>query len=124
MEDEPKPESGLFLVEQTKPQSASFLTADENQDDFDELESRLLLQFQPVGETETVIVKDMAQFHWLKERAIRYESKLSKDAISRDSLANYRLTNERAFTNALRVLLGLQKQRKTAEAQRPRLADD
>jgi hypothetical protein len=114
---------GLFLVEKQAKKSASLVIPGESAEEFEALEQGLLQEYQPVGATETLIVKDLAKFRWLKERAIRYESRLEPEAKGSATLADYRRTNERAFSNALKVLLGLQKQRKSAEARRPRLVD-
>jgi hypothetical protein len=121
-EDESNP-AGLYLVNKPDRKTGSLVIPGESLEEFQALESELLQQFQPVGATETIIVKDMARFHWLKQRAIRFEAEAKPGAAGLETLADYRRTNERAFENALKVLLGLQKQRKTAEAMRPRLVE-
>jgi hypothetical protein len=114
---------GLFLVEKQAKKTNSLVIPGESAEEFEALERGLLQEYQPVGATETLIVKDLAKFHWLKERAIRYEARAEPGAKGLATLADYRRTNERAFSSALKVLLGLQKQRKSAEAKRPRLVE-
>jgi hypothetical protein len=126
-EEERKTVTGLFLVDKPERQKrskiGSLMVPGESLEEFEALVAGLLQQYQPVGTTETLIVKDLAKFHWLRERAIRFEARSAPGAKGMNTLAEYRRTNERAFANALKVLLGLQKQRQTAEAMRPRLVD-
>jgi hypothetical protein len=87
--------------------------------EYEALEADLLKKHQPVDITETLLVQEMAQSYWLKERAIRLQSKAfaESDSTPKDLalLMRYQITNQRAFHTALNTLTKLQNQRKKDE---------
>jgi hypothetical protein len=99
----------------------------ENQADFDALLAGFLSDYQPEGQTETLIVHDIAKAYWLKDRAIRFQTiafeitipHLHKMAAPIDLpvLIRYQSANERTFYRAIKTLQDLQKQRKSAPKQ-------
>jgi hypothetical protein len=87
--------------------------------EYEAVEADLLKKHQPVDVTETLLVQEMAQSYWLKERALRLQSKAfhGSDGVPKDLavLMRYQTTNQRAFYNALNTLTKLQNQRKKDE---------
>jgi hypothetical protein len=87
--------------------------------EYEALEADLLKKHRPADITETLLVQEMAQSHWLKERAIRLQSKAfgESDSIPKDLaiLMRYQTTNQRAYHKALNTLTKLQNQRKKDE---------
>jgi hypothetical protein len=93
----------------------------ESQADFDELLARLRAEHQPATITESILVDNMAQHHWLAQRAQRLqdltlaEDLPQKDQDRRFSLyLRYQTTNERAFHRCLQDLLKLRADRRRA----------
>jgi hypothetical protein len=88
--------------------------------EYEAVEADLLKRHQPVDVTETLLVQEMAQSYWLKERAIRLQTKAftGSDSTPKDLaiLMRYQTTNLRAFHNALNTLTKLQNQRKKDES--------
>ena len=87
--------------------------------EFDELAQNLREEHQPATPTETLLVEDMAQHHWLKQRAIR----LQQTTMDRQSPAcehqkelalylRYQTTHERAFHKSLTQLLKLRAEKR------------
>jgi hypothetical protein len=87
--------------------------------EYEALEVDLLKKHQPVDVTETLLVQEMAQSYWLKERAVRLQSKAfgESDSLPKDLalLMRYQTTNQRAFYTALTALTKLQNKRKKEE---------
>jgi hypothetical protein len=87
--------------------------------EYDALEADLLKRHRPADITETLLVQEMAQSYWLKERAIRLQAKAfgESDTTPKDLalLMRYQITNQRAFHTALNTLTKLQNQRKKDE---------
>ena len=87
--------------------------------EYEALEADLLKTHQPANITETLLVQEMAQSHWLKERAIRLQGKAftESDSTPKDLaiLMRYQTTNQRAYHAALNTLTKLQNQRKKDE---------
>jgi hypothetical protein len=89
------------------------LLPEESQEVFDNLVACLLEEHDPQTPTEAVLIRDMAQHHFLMERALR----LQTDAIvagddKRLSLyIRYQTTQQRAFHKCLTELLKVRRQR-------------
>jgi hypothetical protein len=87
--------------------------------EYEALEADLLKRHRPADITETLLVQEMAQSYWLKERAIRLQAKAftESDNTPKDLalLMRYQITNQRAFHTALDTLTKLQNQRKKDE---------
>jgi hypothetical protein len=87
--------------------------------EYEALEAGLLKKHRPADITETLLVQEMAESYWLKERAIRLQSKAfgESDSIPKDLalLMRYQTTNQRAFHKALNTLTKLQKERRKEE---------
>jgi hypothetical protein len=84
--------------------------------EFEALEAAFQDDFSPATAIETVMVHDLAKYHWLKERAIRLsqDAFFTEKAIDPKHLAlmiRYQTANERAFLSTLKALQALQKQR-------------
>jgi hypothetical protein len=89
---------------------------------FEAFRESLRCEHQPADATEQLLVDDLAQSHWLRQRALR----LQNDCFTADGGVNekrlalflrYGTAHERAFHKALSALLRLQKERrKTARA--------
>jgi multidrug resistance efflux pump len=94
----------------------------ENQADFDELLASLRAEHQPSTITESILVDNMAQHHWLAQRAQRLQHVTISDDLPakeqerRFSLyLRYQTTNERAFHRCLADLLKLRAERRRAQ---------
>jgi hypothetical protein len=87
--------------------------------EYEALEAYLLKTHEPIAGTETLLVQEMAQSYWLKERAIRLQNKAfaESDSTPKDLaiLMRYQTTNQRAYHTALKALTKLQNQRKKDE---------
>ena len=91
----------------------------ENEDDYTSLLNSLLEEHLPTTPTETLLIQDMAKFHWLTDRAIR----LHCDAMGHTFvclndqrplltlLLRYQTANERAFHRSFEALIALRKRR-------------
>jgi hypothetical protein len=70
---------------------------------------------QPANTTEELLITEMAQSHWLAQRAIRLQNDCwGADGIDTKRLAlflRYQTTHQRAFHKALNVLIALQKRK-------------
>jgi hypothetical protein len=99
--------------------SGRLIIPGECRDEYDRLEADLLKRHRPANVTETLLVQEMAQSYWLKERAIRLQSKAfgESDSTPKDLaiLMRYQITNQRAFHKALTALTNLQKERRKEE---------
>ena len=94
---------------------------DENQEKFDELLATLNAEYAPTNETETILVRHMAQHDWLRARALRYQSDLLfvglKDLEEKKFalFLRYETTHEKAFHKAHNELQNLRKQEQNRE---------
>jgi hypothetical protein len=91
---------------------------------FEQLTAALLEEHQPAGDTETLLVHEMARSWWLTQRAIRLQNDCFKDDGGIDEkrlalLLRYQTTHERAFHKALNTLLKLIRSRDRRERCRP-----
>ncbi len=76
-----------------------------------ELVDDLNQEFQPATRTERILVNDMAQSHWLTQRAINLQTSHIEDPKSFALYLRYQTTHHRAYYRALKQLLSLQKER-------------
>jgi len=91
----------------------------ENQEQFQTLEHDLLAEHQPGTATELILVHEMAQSHWLRQRAISLQntclSQYDPAAGEPKNLAlyiRYQATHNRAFYKALNELQKLRQQKR------------
>ncbi len=88
---------------------------------FDALLADLIADHAPANCTEELLVHEMAQSYWLKQRAARLQNScFEKGEVDGKQLAlflRYRTTYERAFHKALDMLIKLKKQRESANRQ-------
>jgi hypothetical protein len=68
-------------------------------------------EFQPASRTERILVNDMAQSHWLTQRAINLQTSHIEDPKFFALYLRYQTTHHRAYYRALKQLLTLQKAR-------------
>ena len=96
---------------------------------FEAFRAALHQEHQPANVTEQLLVDDLAQSHWLRQRALRLQNECftADGGVEEKRLAlflRYGTAHERAFHKALAALLRLQKERRKsaqdALAQRPR----
>jgi hypothetical protein len=87
---------------------------------FDQLTAALLGEHRPTGDTETLLVHEMARSWWLTQRAIRLQNEcFTEGGIDEKRLAlllRYQTTHERAFHKALDTLLKLKRSRDRQQA--------
>jgi len=93
----------------------------ESSEKFDELLNSLCQEHKPNGETESILVRHMAESEWLRARALRFQSECT-DNVARNIDTNrlavfirYQNTHERAFYKALNELHNLRKQKQNSE---------
>gem|GEM_PF-1091042 len=86
----------------------------ESQEEFDQLLATLRAEHKPETFTETTLVEDMAQHHWLRRRALNLESSCydpeTGQITNEKQLAlclRYQTTHERGFHKCLNDLLKL-----------------
>ncbi|HEY3936992.1 MAG TPA: hypothetical protein VGL97_06155 [Bryobacteraceae bacterium] len=95
------------------------IVAGEDAAAFEALQSALLGEHSPANTTEELLVIEMAQSHWLTQRAIRLQNGcFTPDGVDAKGLAlflRYQTTHQRAFHKALSALLALQKARRKTE---------
>ena len=94
----------------------------ENQEQFQTLQDDLLAEHQPVTPTERILVQEMAQSHWLGQRAILLQNECLNDfdPSTQDSkqlalYLRYQTTHNRAFYKALNQLLSLREKKRKEE---------
>jgi hypothetical protein len=114
--------------------SGQLIIEGEDLAEFESLEAALLDEHAPATPTEALLVKDIAKFYWLKDRAMRFQAiafnitapHLDKMAAPMDLsvLLRYQIANERAFYKALKTLQVTQKERKQFVSQKRILGDD
>ena len=68
-------------------------------------------EFQPASRTEHILVNDMAQSHWLTQRAINLQTSHIEDPKALALYLRYQTTHHRAYFRALKQLMALQKAR-------------
>ncbi len=99
--------------------SGQLIIPGEDPIEFESLLTDLLNDRQPVGDTEELLVTEMAQSHWLAQRAIRLQNGcFTENGVDEKSLSlflRYFTTHNGAFHKALADLQRLQKERKKAE---------
>ena len=78
-------------------------------------------EFHPVSRTERILVNDMAQSHWLTQRAINLQTSSIEDPKAFALYLRYQTTHHRAYYRALKQLLALQKAR--AQSGAPHITD-
>ncbi len=94
---------------------------EENPEKFQELLSQLRDEHNPVSETESLLVRHMAESEWLRARALRFQADCMMYGIKNvepTKLAlfiRYETTHERAFHKALNELQNLRKQKQNSE---------
>ena len=85
---------------------------------FDTLLTALTEEHQPATPTEELLIKEMAQSHWLTERAIRFQNEcFTAEGVNEKQLAlflRYQTTHQRAFSKSLNTLRQLKKDRAPA----------
>ena len=89
------------------------LLPNENRADFDQLVASLIAEHDPQTPTERVLIQDMAQHHWLLERALNLQTNAiaAGDHKVLSLYIRYQTTHQRAFHKCLNELLRLRKQR-------------
>lgn len=90
----------------------------ECREDYDALLADLVEEHRPATTTETILVHQMAQHHWLAQRAIVLQQQslhsgqdLTDTAKRLDVFVRYQTSNERAFHKSLATLTKLQNER-------------
>jgi hypothetical protein len=91
----------------------------ESEEEFNTLLTGLLTEHQPSTLTETLLVQDMAKYHWLTDRALRLQSDtmgrtvipIHENAALLALFIRYQTANERAFQRAFASLNTLRKTR-------------
>jgi hypothetical protein len=104
-------------------QKASFrVLPTENAAGFEALKQKLFSEHQPATTTETILVTNMAESHWLAQRAQRLQDTcidLATGAINDDKKFNlylrYQTIQTRAFHKCLQDLLKLRSERRKAD---------
>ena len=97
------------------------LLYDENPEKFDELLNSLRQEHNPTTETEGLLVRRMAEYEWLRARALRFQADclmLGEKSLDTAKLAlfiRYQTTHERAFYKALNELQSLREQKRNTE---------
>ena len=94
---------------------------DENPEKFKELLANLTQEHVPTTETETLLVRHMAEHEWLRARALRFQADCLRDGlINVDEkkfalFLRYATTHQRAFKEAINQLINLRKQKQNQE---------
>ena len=94
---------------------------DENSEKFDELLNKLRQEHNPTTETEGLLVRRMAEYEWLRARALRFQADclmLGEKSVDTAKVAlfiRYQTTHERAFYKALNELQSLREQKRNTE---------
>src|SRR5271165_4340601 len=98
--------------------SVFVLLPGEDQKEWVELVRDLTDEFQPASRTERLLVTDMAQSHWLTQRAINLQTNSIDDPKAFALFLRYQTTHHRAYYRALKQLLAMQKARAQSGASR------
>jgi hypothetical protein len=101
--------------------SVFVLLPGEDQKEWVELLRDLTNEFHPGSRTERILVTDMAQSHWLTQRAINLQTNSIEDPKAFALYLRYQTTHHRAYYRALKQLLALQKAR--AQSGAPHITD-
>jgi hypothetical protein len=104
-------------------QNGSFkLVASESQDAFDSFKQALVDEHQPATETESILVNNMVESHWLSQRAQRLQDTCLDshtgailDEKQFSLYMRYQTTHTRAFHKSLNDLLKLRAEKRKAE---------
>ncbi len=83
----------------------------EDPNEWVQLVDDLNYEFQPASRTERILVNDMAQSHWLTQRAINLQTSHIEDPKAFALYLRYQTTHHRAYFRALKQLMALQKAR-------------
>jgi hypothetical protein len=98
--------------------TGTVLIPGENEKEFEALRDTLRREHQPADATDQMLVDQLAQSHWLLQRAIRFQNGcFTADGVDEKRLAlfvRYGSAHERAFHKALNALLRLKKERRRA----------
>lgn len=94
----------------------------EEREEFDSLEQDLFAEHQPATATERILVREMAESHWLRRRAIVLQNQCLAEHDAADGeprqlalYLRYQSTHSRAFYKALGELQRLREQKRKAE---------
>jgi hypothetical protein len=94
---------------------------EESSEKFAELLKKLRDEYNPTSETESILVRHMAESEWLRGRALRFQadcmdtSYRNGDTTKLAVFIRYQNTHERAFYKALNELQSLRKQKQNSE---------
>jgi hypothetical protein len=123
----PRTESGKAASSQNALRhglaSGTILIPGEDPEELKALELALLEQYKPASAIEELLLQDMVNHHWLKDRALRLQgealalAQLGELPATFSVLLRYQTTNERAFHKALATLQAVQKEARTVEQQ-------
>jgi hypothetical protein len=95
--------------------SGTIIIPGEDPVEFERLTAALLDEHQPSGDTEALLVHEMAQSWWLAQRAVRLQNECFSDGGIDEKrlslLLRYQTTHERAFHKALNTLIKLKRSR-------------
>jgi hypothetical protein len=94
--------------------------ATESQFHYDLLRQELLAEHNPTTTTEAILVERMAQHHWMRTRAVHYQTACLESADGLDTarfnlFMRYETQQERAFHKCLADLLKLRAEKQKAE---------
>ncbi len=105
--------------------SSATVMPGEDPNEFKALLDSLIAEYQPVGETEQILVEKMATNNWLSQRAFRLQGYAFSAQMLQDDkfgmpkdlglLIRYHAAAERAFHKAHTELVKAQKERKKSE---------
>jgi hypothetical protein len=99
--------------------SGQLIIPGEDPTEFESLLTDLLNDHQPADQTEELLVTEMAQSHWLVQRALRLQNGcFTENGVDEKGLSlflRYFTTHHRAFHKALADLQRLQKERRKVE---------
>jgi hypothetical protein len=92
----------------------------ESQFHYDLLRQELLAEHNPTTTTEAILVERMAQHHWMRTRAVHYQTACLESADGLDTarfnlFMRYETQQERAFHKCLADLLKLRAEKQKAE---------
>jgi len=94
---------------------------EESSEKFDILLKQLNQEHNPTSQTESILVRHMAESEWLRARALRFQAGCMHDGhkhLDTTKLAlfiRYQNTHERAFYRAINELQNLRKQKQNSE---------
>jgi hypothetical protein len=98
--------------------TGTILIPGEDGNEFEAFRDALRHEHQPADATERILVDQLAQSHWLLQRAIRFQNEcFTPDGVDEKRLSlflRYGSAHQRAFHKALNALLRLKKERRKA----------